>query len=69
MDDKQELSAESRITALQKESITLVKYARQFAAKQINVIQLMTFYSLGAWIVEVQQNGEQRAQYGKQVIS
>lgn len=69
MDDKKELSTESQIITLQKESIALVKYARQLAGKQINVIQLMTFYSIGRWIVEVQQNGENRAQYGKQVIN
>lgn len=28
----------------------------------------MTYYSLGKWIVEVQQNGNERAEYGKQII-
>ena len=28
----------------------------------------MTYYSLGKWIVEVQQEGQERAQYGKKVI-
>ncbi len=28
----------------------------------------MTFYSLGRWIVEMEQQGESRAKYGKQVI-
>ena len=32
------------------------------------MVQLMTFYSLGRWIVEVEQQGESRAKYGKQVI-
>lgn len=31
-------------------------------------MQLMTYYSLGKWIVEVQQEGQERAQYGKKVI-
>lgn len=49
-------------------SIELVEYARHIAAKQINLVQLMTFYSIGRWIVEVQQQGESRAKYGHQVI-
>ncbi len=49
-------------------SIELIKYARRITAKQINIIQLMTFYSLGRWIVEEQQQGESRAKYGQQVI-
>lgn len=49
-------------------SIELIQYARQIAVKQVNLVQLMTYYSIGRWIVEEQQNGETRAQYGKQVI-
>ena len=49
-------------------AVELVEYARGIAEKQINSIQLMTFYSIGRWIVEVQQNGDARAQYGKQVL-
>ena len=51
-----------------RDSIELVEYARRIAASQINLVQLMTFYSIGRWIVEVQQQGEKRAKYGKQVI-
>lgn len=28
----------------------------------------LTYYSLGKWIVEVQQKGQKRAKYGSQVI-
>jgi predicted nuclease of restriction endonuclease-like (RecB) superfamily len=49
-------------------SIELVEYARTVSARQINFVQLMTFYSIGKWIVEVEQQGENRAKYGKQVI-
>ena len=49
-------------------SIDLIEYARGIAAKQINIIQLMTFYSLGRWIVEEQQQGKSRAKYGQRVI-
>ena len=49
-------------------SIELVEYARGIAASQINIVQIMTFYAIGRWIVEVEQKGESRAKYGKQVI-
>lgn len=49
-------------------SIALIEYARSVTVQHVNIIQLMTFYSLGKWIVEVQQNGENRAKYGKQVL-
>ena len=49
-------------------SIELVEYARSIAARQINLVQLMTFYAIGRWIVEVEQQGESRAKYGRQII-
>lgn len=49
-------------------SIELVEYARSIAARQINLVQLMTFYAIGRWIVEVEQQGKSRAKYGKQII-
>ena len=51
-----------------KKSIDLVEYTRGIIAKQINIIKLMTFYSIGRWIVEEQQQGESRAKYGQRVI-
>ena len=50
------------------DSIELVKYARESAMKQVNVIQTMTYYCIGKWIVEEQQKGEKRAKYGKQIL-
>ena len=49
-------------------SIELIQYARHIAAKQVDQVQLMPFYSLGRWIVEEQQQGESRAKYGQHVI-
>ena len=59
---------EESLDELCQNSIELVEHARRMAEKQINLVQLMTFYSIGRWIVEVQQRGESRAQYGQQVI-
>ena len=58
----------SDIDTLCQNSVKLVEYARGLAERQINMVQLMTFYSIGRWIVEVQQKGEERGQYGKQVL-
>ena len=62
-------AAAPEMDELCRNSIDLIQYARQMAARQVNLVQLMTFYSLGRWIVEEQQNGEHRAKYGQQVIA
>ena len=56
------------INDLCRNSIELVEYARSIAARQINLVQLMTFYAISRWIVEVEQQGESRAKYGRQII-
>ena len=56
------------IESLCKQSIELIRYTRGLAVKQINIIELMTNYAIGRWIVEEQQNGADRAQYGARVI-
>lgn len=50
------------------DTVALVEYARNIATQQVNIVQLLTYYSIGKWIVEVQQKGECRAKYGKHVI-
>lgn len=69
MDNKNEMiETNQSLDILIANSIDLIQYARQLVAKQVNLVQLMTYYSLGKWIVEVQQEGQERAQYGKKVI-
>ena len=61
----------SKNTELKKlctDSVELIHYARNVAVKQINIVQIMTYYSLGRWIVETQQSGEKRAKYGSGII-
>lgn len=50
------------------DSVELVNYARNIVANHVNMVQIMTYYSLGRWIVETQQMGEMRAKYGSRVI-
>lgn len=69
MENKNDIiQSDQALDSLITNSIELIQYARQIVAKQVNLIQLMTYYSLGRWIVEVQQEGQERAQYGKKVI-
>ena len=63
------MATKSPIETLCNNSIELINYSRHLVAKQVNMIQLLTFYSLGKWIVDEQQQGESRAKYGQQVIS
>lgn len=69
MDSKNEIIEKNQsLDMLIADSIELIQYARQITAKQVNMVQLMTYYSLGKWIIEEQQEGKERAEYGKQVL-
>ena len=61
-------AASASMDVLCHNSIELIQYARKIAVNQVNIVQLMTYYALGRWIVEEQQAGEHRARYGKRVI-
>lgn len=50
------------------DSVELIHYARNAIVKHVNIVQIMTYYSLGRWIVETQQMGQKRAKYGSKVI-
>ena len=61
-------AASASMDVLCHNSIELIQYARKIAVNQVNIVQLMTYYALGRWIVEEQQAGEHRAGYCKRVI-
>lgn len=44
-----------------KNAVELINYSRSVVLKEVNLLQLMTYFTLGKWIVEVQQDGESRA--------
>lgn len=54
---------------LTQKAISLVEYSRNAAVKQIDKLQIMTYFMIGGWIVEIQQDGKRRAKYGKQIIA
>ena len=62
------VSTDNEIEKLCADSVELIHFARNAASKQVNTIQIMTYYSLGKWIVETRQMGKRRAKYGSQVI-
>lgn len=53
------------ISELETSSVELIRYARTLIVRQVNLVQLMTYFTLGRWIVEVEQEGEDRAKYGE----
>lgn len=46
----------------------LVMYARANVASTVNISEVITKYEIGRIIVSVVQSGEERAQYGKQLL-
>jgi len=47
---------------------TLVEEARRKAVKQVNTIIVHTYWEIGSLIVEEEQKGEERAEYGERVL-
>ena len=46
----------------------LITQARQQATRSVNTIQVQTYWQIGQHIVEFEQGGEARAQYGKRLL-
>ena len=46
----------------------LIEEARKRVVTTVNIAEVYTKYSIGQYIVEEEQKGEYRAQYGKQVL-
>ena len=59
---------EDKLEILCRNAVDLVNYSKSVIAKEVNLIQLMTYFTLGKWIVEVQQNGKSRGKYGKNIL-
>lgn len=59
---------DSELEKLCTDSVELIHYARNVIVKHVNIVQIMMYYSLGRWIVEIQQMWQKRAKYGSKVI-
>ncbi|MBD2093231.1 DUF1016 domain-containing protein [Microcoleus sp. FACHB-1515] len=46
----------------------LLESARRAAARSVNVLMTATYWEIGRRIVELEQQGESRAEYGKQLV-
>jgi hypothetical protein len=46
----------------------IIEQSRQKAATAINLTMVYTYYEIGRYIVEDEQQGEQRAEYGKAIL-
>ncbi|MCB9425627.1 MAG: DUF1016 domain-containing protein [Flavobacteriales bacterium] len=55
-------------TSFLKEAVDLLRLAKQQVVKQINSTMTYTYFELGRLIVEEQQKGEDRAEYGKSLL-
>ena len=71
MDKSKELTQieGNRIEALSDRITKLMAEARNKVAVAVNTAMVYTYYEIGRYIVEYEQEGEYRAKYGKQVLA
>lgn len=68
MDPKQQGDYPTQYSALKKGIGALLETGRQRAARQVNTILVHTYWHIGRYIVVFEQNGEDRAAYGEQLL-
>ena len=56
------------VDALFERVASLIEQARRHVATSVNIAEVYTKYTIGKYIVEDEQQGQHRAQYGKQVL-
>ena len=71
MDKKNKLTQleGNRIEVLSDRIAQLMAEARNKVATAVNTVMVYTYYEIGRYIVEDEQEGENRAKYGKQVLA
>lgn len=55
--------------ALFKEISLLIEESRKKVAKAVNTAMVYTYYKIGCYIVEYEQQGSNRASYGRKVLA
>ena len=58
----------TQYTTLKQGIGSLLEASRQLAAQQVNTILVQTYWQIGHYIVEFEQNGEDRAAYGENLL-
>ncbi len=66
--EKNDKLIEARAEQLAEKIEVLVKEARQKVASVVNTAQVYTYYEIGRYIIEAEQGGKARAEYGKGVL-
>ena len=66
--ENKELQDTTRVDQLFERISTLIEQARQHVRTTVNLTEVYTKYEIGRYIVEDEQQGNARAQYGKQVL-
>ena len=65
---KNEIQEMARMDALYERVSALIEQARRRVMTSVNIAEVYTKYSIGQYIVEDEQQGNARAEYGKQVL-
>lgn len=63
-----EIQETKRVEALFERISSLIEQGRQRVVTAVNIAEVYTKFHIGKYIVEDEQQGEYRAQYGKQVL-
>ena len=62
------MNKDNNIIQLSKKIVNLIEQARYQTIRQINTLMVQTYYEIGHLIVENEQKGKIRAEYGKKVL-
>ena len=65
---KEEIQETTRMDVLFERVSALIEQARRRVMTSVNIAEVYTKYSIGQYIVEDEQQGNARAEYGKQVL-
>lgn len=68
MTPKNEMQETTRIDSLFEKVSALIEQGRQRVVSAVNIAEVYTKYCIGQYIVEDEQQGKVRAEYGKQVL-
>jgi len=68
MTEKNEIQDTARMDVLFERISDLIEQARRRVMTSVNIAEVYTKYSIGQYIVEEEQQGNARAEYGKQVL-
>jgi hypothetical protein len=67
-DEENTVSNNSQNKFLFSQVVTLLQNSRQQVLRSVNSTMVFTYFEIGRMIVEEEQSGKERAQYGKQLL-